>query len=156
MITIEKITPPIKEILVDKLQRTTLDETDNIDNQTDLNRSQKVVDKNGNTLMLIECIPRDIYPNDEEKSDKGCFIKRFEFAENLEDIQTWEDFFSGFLTGVKYSLILCDNERFETYYKYMWIELPKGEDTVIQEIFPFMKVREGQDTVIYIYRWEQN
>ncbi len=156
MITIEKIIPYVKKISVDKLQRKTLDELDDIDNQTDLNISKKLVDENGNTVMLIECIPSNIFYNDVEKSDKGCFIRRFEFTENLTDIRVWEKFFSGLLTEVKFSMILCENEGFVSCYKYIWIEVYQNEETIIQDLPVFKMIREDQGKVIYGYRWSQD
>ena len=66
-----------------------LTESDITSETTDNQVSKKLIDKDGNIVMLIEAQIMDYYSNDDINATKGCFIKRFEFVKEL--VNHWRE-----------------------------------------------------------------
>ena len=80
------------------LQQIQFAETDCTSETTDMDVSKKLVDNEGNIVMLIEALTMDYYSNDDLYATKGCFIKRFEFTKDIINSRPWFDFIVSFTT----------------------------------------------------------
>lgn len=121
---------------------------DCIDNLSDVDTSFKLVNKDGDILLLIECMPLDIWIDGDSKGDKGCFIRRFEYYVDAP----CQVFFKQFITAVKFKMTNC-NEGFLSYYKYVWTKISKNRYSLINECLNFDKQIDDCNQVIHYERF---
>lgn len=117
-----------------ELRKLMLDVADSTDEATDSTVSMKLVDGDGNVLMLIEALSLDFSESDAKKYEKGCLIKRFEFVERLINSSAWADFIMSFVTSVRYAMIPCGDCDYQCRYTYIWAQKHKDEPCVIAKV----------------------
>ncbi len=132
------------------LQLMQLTESDITSETTDNQVSKKLIDKDGNIVMLIEAQTMDYYSNDDINATKGCFIKRFEFVKELVNTRPWLNFIASFMTGVRYRMVWSNNQKFLAYYNYIWSQKIEEEQCVIAELLDMKVVHKKNDIVTYI------
>lgn len=116
---------------------------------TDTDVSMRLVDANGNVVLLIEAIGVDINENDDANNTRGCFIKRFEFVEDIINTEYYTEFLNSFLSRVCYSMIPCDNGRFLGRYYYIWVQKSEEQQCVIAEALGLIEVLNADNIVVY-------
>ena len=148
--TIERVLEYNKKIDFYNLQQIQFAETDCTSETTDMDVSKKLVDNEGNIVMLIEALTMDYYSNDDLYATKGCFIKRFEFTKDIINSRPWFDFIVSFITSVRYRMVLSNNQKFLAYYNYIWSQKIDGEQCVIAELLDMKIVHKKNGIVTYI------
>lgn len=138
-------TPSKKELKVENL---VISEISNINSDTDI--SFKLVNEEGDILMLIEGKPFNRFKDDDKKVHIGCFIHRFEYWDEILNTEPFYDFLQKFLTAVRYKMVRCNGNRFLSYYKYLWTIIPKISFSIIDDIIEFEdKIEEGDKIILY-------
>jgi len=122
------------EINLYSLRKVMFDADDATDGTTDLSVSMKLIDDDGNVLMLIEALTVDFSEKDAKKYEKGCLIKRFEFVKRLINSSVWADFIMSFVTSVRYAMIPCGDCDYQCRYTYIWAQKHKNESCVIAKV----------------------
>lgn len=147
--TIERVIHYNGEIDLFNLQQIRFSETDRTSETTDMDVSKMLVDSDGNILVLIEVLTIDFYPTDDANNTKGCYIKRFEFAEAILDKQPFIDFIKDFVTSVRYRMVWTNGNRFKAYYNYIWTQKNENEQCVIAEILELEAIHKEGGVVTY-------
>lgn len=147
--TIEGLIGREEAINLQKLHVADLDISDVIDNNSDIDVSAKLVDEDGNIVMIIEAMPMNISHNEDSNNERGCFIRRFEFTECLVNTQPWTDCFISFGTGVRYKMELGENDMFVSYYKYVWAKMPRNEQCVVADVLGMEEFADEDEAIIY-------
>ena len=147
--TIERVLHYNREIDLFNLQQTRFSETDRTSETTDMNVSKMLVDREGNILVLIEVLTMDFYPTDDANNTKGCYIKRFEFVEDILDKQPFIDFIKDFVTSVRYRMVWTNGNMFKAYYNYIWSQKNENEQCVIAEILELEEIHKEGGVVTY-------
>ena len=133
-----------------KLRKVMFDATDVTDEATDRTVSMKLIDDDGNVLMLIEALSLDFYESDAKKFEKGCLIKRFEFVERLINSSAWADFIMSFVTSVKYAMIPFGDCDYLCRYTYIWAQKHKDEPCVIAKVLGLDDTLDIEETRTFI------
>lgn len=132
------------------LKEENLDISECMDINSDTDISFKLVNEDGDILTLIEVKPLNRFKDDDKKAHIGCFIHRFEYWEEILNTEPFYDFLRKFLTAVRFKMVRCNNNRFLSYYKYLWTIIPKISFSIIDDIFEFEdKIEEGDKIVLY-------
>ena len=139
-----------REINCSGLQNRMFDVSDATDEATDSATSQKLIDDEGNVLMLIEALAVDFSEKDDKKYEKGCFIKRFEVVEKLINSQVWTDFLKSFVTSARYAMIPCGDCDFESKYTYIWAQKEINDPCIIATVFGLDDVIDIEGVRTYI------
>ena len=116
-----------------------------IDSDSDIYTSFKLINQDGDVLLLLESMPLDLFKDDDIKGHKGCFIRRFEFYKKAP----YEEFTKAFLTAVRYKMISCDNNHLIAYYSYLWLKLHKTDKYLINLLFNLKNKMDMGEYVLY-------
>lgn len=133
-----------------ELRKVMFDAIDATDETTDITVSMKLLDDEGNVLMLIEALSLDFFENDAKKYEKGCLIKRFEFVERLINSSAWADFIMSFVTSVRYAMIPCGDCDYQCRYTYIWAQKHKDEPCVIAKVLGLDDTLDIEETRTFI------
>ena len=129
-----------------------LKKADITDEKTDMGVSLKVVDSDGQAILLLEVEPRCIDNSEPEKNIMGCYIRRFEYV---------ADFFRAPYSSIRDSFITAFELRLMTRpvplkpngpltnYSYIWAEIGDGAACVITELLDLPIVSTNGPTVIH-------
>ena len=148
--------PDIKDVHIERLKP-----EERCDLNSDCKISLKLVNKDGDTLLLIEAMPLDLWQDGDEKGLKGCFIRRFEwfegfiFSREMLSRKKLDDFFCAFLNAVKFGDVSCNEGKFLTHYSYVWTTVQKGSFSLINDVFNFEEKKEMDDKIIYCGSFEK-
>lgn len=133
-----------------------LDISECMDPNSDTEVSFKLVNEEGDVLMLIEAKPLNRFKDDDKKAHIGCFIHRFEYWEEILNTEQFHDFLRDFLTAVRYKMVRCNGNSFLSYYKYLWTIIPKISFSIIDDIFEFEDIIEEEGDKIVLYQEIKN
>lgn len=154
--TQEKIINCSDKVDYDSLQKRMLDTKDVTDKSTDITTSIKLVDENNSVFMLIEAIPIDFFDDKGIRCKKGCFVKRFEFAETIiKNNHLWSDMIKSFVTAVRYAMIPYNNE-YLCRYSYIWAQMPKDKPCIIAVALGLDEIYNVGDCITYVGRLKNN
>ena len=137
--TIErKIDYPKIDVNLINLFPVPLDKSEITDASSDLDISFKFVDNEGKTVLLIEACSLNIECDEKIKEIHGCFIRKFEFVEELlyppYDNLVLLDFIRKFVSLVKCKTFKVSNGYIITGYQYIWAKKDDNTQCVIAEI----------------------
>lgn len=147
--TTEKVIQYDGKVDLFNLQQVHFSEANRTSCSTDMEISKCLIDKNGTIVLLIEAITMDLNLKDGTNITKGCYIKRFEFTEDLIDTQPWIDFMESFITSVRYKMVLVNNERFKAYYSYIWSQKGNKERCIIAEFLGLKEILNENGIITY-------
>lgn len=136
-------TPSKKDLRVEHL-----DISECMDPNSDTDVSFKLVNEEGDVLMLIEAKLLNRFKDDDQKAHMGCFIHRFEYWDEILRTEPFWDFLRDFLTAVRFKMVYNDN-RFLSYYKYLWTIISKKSFSIIGDILYFEEKVDDSDNIIY-------
>ena len=131
--TEEKVFEYDGKININSLEKRMFDPTDVTDENTDLLTSMKIINEQGEIMMLIETVTKDYFSDGNTRCEKGCLIKRFEFCKMLVNTHIWHDFFKRFVTAIQYAMIQ-KNDEYLPRYSYVWTKVYKDEPCIIAGI----------------------
>ena len=138
--TTESIIPYLQEFDINNINQNPipLSEEDITDLKTDTDISFKLVDSDGNTILLLEALTFSIYREEIERNIIGCFIKRFEY---IIDILPWKSILEKcikfFQSKVQCRTLQVDGESYLYKYKYLWANLDRELEYEIVKIIEF-------------------
>ena len=128
-----------------------LDKSEITDASSDFETSFKFVDNEGKTVLLIEVCEWNFEKEEDNCLIHGCFIRRFEFVEELlyspynETILL--DFIRGFITFVRLKTFGVDDIM--QGYQYIWVEKESNIQCIIAEILGLNVIYKDKDITIY-------
>lgn len=160
MITIERIIPYPQKLDINTMNQTPvpLSEKDITDIRTNKDISLKLVDADGNTILLIEAITYNIDADEIAHNITGCFIKRFECIRELLNISYFpiiEKCLNTFMTHVKYHMIPLGDNGFLSKYQYLWTMKNNREECIIAMLYGFYEISESEIAPeIRIYKYD--
>ena len=138
------------EIYLCGLHKVIFDADDATNGATDRTVSMKLINNDGNVLMLIEALAVDFSENDTKKYEKGCQIKRFEFVERLINSSVWADFIMSFVTSVQYAMIPRGDCDYQCRYTYIWVQIHKNEPCIIAKVLGLDDTIDIEESRTYI------
>ena len=160
MITTEKIIPYPQRLDINTINQTPvpLSESDITDIRTDRNVSLKLVDADGNAILLMEAITYNINTDEIAHNITGCFIKRFEYIKELLNTSYFpiiEKCLNTFMTHVKYCMIPMGDNDFLSKYQYLWAMTNDNRECVIAMLYGFYEITESETpSEIRIYKYD--
>ncbi len=130
------------------------EDSDVTNKDTDKSISHKLIDKNGEVLILLEATTQDYYSDGDTKGYKGCFIHRFEYVENLVDAPTLNAFIQQFYLSVECCLVLCDESQFKCRYQYVWAITKKTDSSFLNSVLRLQTIEENDEFIVSMIRRE--
>ena len=129
-----------------------LDKSEITDASSDLAVSFKFVDNEGKTVLLIEVCELNFEKEEDKNLTHGCFIRKFEFVEELLYSPYNEtilyEFIRGFITFVKLKTFL-DDKTIMQGYQYIWAEKDSNIQCIIAEILDLNVIYKDEGITIY-------
>lgn len=147
--TTEKVIQYDGKVDLFNLRQSHFSEINRTNCSTDMEISKCLIDKDGNIVLLIEALTMDFYLKDDININKGCYIKRFEYVEDLIGTQPWIDFMKSFITRVRYKMVWANNKRFKAYYNYIWSQKEDNKRCIIAEILELKEVLNVNGIITY-------
>lgn len=132
-----------------------LDKSEITDASSDLDMSFKFVDNEGKTVLLIEVCEWNFDKEEDNCLIHGCFIRKFEFVEELlyppynENILY--DFIRRFVTLVRNKPFCVDDETIMQGYQYIWAEKDSNIQCVIAKILGLNVIYDKGVTIYKSY-----
>lgn len=123
-----------------------------IDEKSDLSISCKMVDKEGNTILLIEAAPCCIDEGEQNRYVQGCFIRRFEYVGYLlfaPFTSILEKFIRTFITSVRFNMVPTADNKYKTSYHYVWAEKSEDEKCIIAALLDLQPIFRVEGLIIY-------
>lgn len=132
-----------------------LDESEITDASSDLETSFKFVDNEGKTVLLIEVCEWNFEKEVDNCLIHGCFIRKFEFVEELLYSPYNEtilfDFIRGFITLVRLKTFCVDDETIMQGYQYIWAEKDSNIQCIIAKILGLNVIYDEGVTIYKSY-----
>ena len=129
-----------------------LQKSEVIDDKSDLHISIKMVDEDGETLLLIEAGPCCMREDEPNKNIQGCYIRRFEFVKQFFTNPYYtllQKFLTAFVTRVRFNMTPTNNGRYLTNYQYVWDEKADGVECIIATKLGLPPILTIQGIVVY-------
>ena len=130
-----------------------LDKSEITDVSSDLGVSFKFVDNEGKTVLLIEARELNFEREEDNCLIHGCFIRKFEFVEELlyspYNETILHDFISLFIALVRNKTFCLDDKTIMQGYQYIWAEKDSNIQCVIAEILGLNIIYKDDGIVIY-------
>ena len=129
-----------------------LNEQEIIDENTDLAISKKLVDEDGDTILLIEAGRDWIDRAELNRYVFGCFIRRFEYIKEFLDCPFFgllNEFIQKFENRVEVMPIPDEQSGLSARYHYLWAKRPENRHCLIASLLKLPPLPKNGDYIIY-------
>lgn len=151
--TIEKELDYKKELDVNRINQEPipLNQNELIDANSDINVSMKMVDEDGDIVLLIEAGPRCIYKNEPDRCMIGCFIYRFEYVKDFLQHPcsiVLDDFLHKFECSVNLNQTPTAQDKL-VHFQFLWAEQLANNKCLIADLLHLPLFLKDGDHIIY-------
>ena len=129
-----------------------LEKIDVLDDNTDIYVSLKLEDNEGNILMIIEAMPLCIDADEPNFNIQGCFIRRFEYVEQLLSSpfnSVVDKCIKTFAIRIKNRYVPLQQEGYLTQYQYVWTKKELRNECIIAAILKLPAIKKLGSSIIY-------